>query len=103
MSSHRPLIPLLEADPELGEGLAPADLAAATRSVGVHPRTLDPGPWQPLDEQWPVPPTLGLLVLEGVVTREILFAGRTTTELPVSYTHLTLPTISRVFLWVGGG
>ena len=44
MSSHRPLIPLLEADPELGEGLAPADLAAATRSVGVHPRTLEPGP-----------------------------------------------------------
>ena len=26
VSSHRPLIPLLEADPELGEGLAPADL-----------------------------------------------------------------------------
>ena len=81
MPSHRPLISLLEADPELGEGLAPGDLAAATRSIGVHPRTLEPGPWEPLDERWPVAPTLGLLVLEGVVTREILFAGRTTTEL----------------------
>jgi CRP/FNR family cyclic AMP-dependent transcriptional regulator len=79
--SHRTLIPLLEADSELGEDLAPADREAATRTVAVHARTLDAGAWEPLDEQWPVPPMLGLLILEGVVTRDIVFAGRTTTEL----------------------
>jgi CRP/FNR family transcriptional regulator, cyclic AMP receptor protein len=81
VSSTRPLISLIEADPELGEGLTPAELNAATRAVAVHPRTLEAGPWEPLDEQWPVPPTLGLLMLHGVVTRDIVFAGRTTTEL----------------------
>jgi hypothetical protein len=82
VSSHRPPhIPLLEADPELAEGLPPGELEGATRAVVVHVRTLDPGPWEPSAEQWPVPPTLGLLMLEGVVTRDIIFAGRTTTEL----------------------
>ena len=81
MSSHRPLIPLLEADAELAEGLAGAELEGATRAMAVHAITLEPGPWEPVAEQWPVPPTLGLLVLEGVVTRDIVFAGRTTTEL----------------------
>jgi hypothetical protein len=81
VSGHRTLIPLLEADTELAEGLAGADLAGATRAVAVHAVTLDAGTWEPHLEQWPVPPTLGLLVLEGVVTRDIVFAGRTTTEL----------------------
>jgi CRP/FNR family transcriptional regulator, cyclic AMP receptor protein len=81
MSTHRTLIPLLEADTELAEGLSGAELEGATRAVAVHAVTLDPGPWEPLEEQWPVPPTLGLLLLEGVVTRDIVFAGRTTTEL----------------------
>jgi hypothetical protein len=75
------MIPLLEADPELAEGLAPAELEAAARAITLHSRTLESGPWDPHSEQWPVPPTLGLLVLEGVVTRDIVFAGRTTTEL----------------------
>ena len=77
----RALIPLLEADSELGEGLVGAELEAATRAITVHAHTLEPGAWQPLDERWPVRPALGLLVLEGVVTRDIVFAGRTTTEL----------------------
>jgi CRP/FNR family transcriptional regulator, cyclic AMP receptor protein len=81
VSSPRSLIPLLEADAELGDGLTPAELEVAVRSVAVHPQTLDPGPWDPQDEPWPVPPTLGLLVLDGVLTRDIVFAGRTTTEL----------------------
>jgi CRP/FNR family transcriptional regulator, cyclic AMP receptor protein len=81
VSSQRSLISLIDADPELGDGLAPADLEGATRTVAVHAHTLEEGPWEPLAEQWPVQPTLGLLVLEGVVTRDIVFAGRTTTEL----------------------
>jgi CRP/FNR family transcriptional regulator, cyclic AMP receptor protein len=81
VSAHRTLIPLLEADTELAEGLAGADLEGATRAVAVHAVTLAAGPWEPLEEPWPVPPILGLLILEGVVTRDIVFAGRTTTEL----------------------
>jgi CRP/FNR family transcriptional regulator, cyclic AMP receptor protein len=81
VSSPRTLIPLLEADAEFGEGLSPSELEAAVRAVVVHAQTLDAGPWDPLEEPWPVAPTLGLLVLEGVLTRDIVFAGRTTTEL----------------------
>jgi CRP/FNR family transcriptional regulator, cyclic AMP receptor protein len=77
----RSLIHLLEADSELAEGLTAAELEVAARSVVVHVQTLEPGPWDPQDEPWPVQPTLGLLVLEGVLTRDIVFAGRTTTEL----------------------
>ncbi|MEA2290825.1 MAG: family transcriptional regulator, cyclic receptor protein [Solirubrobacteraceae bacterium] len=79
--AHRSLIPLLRADPELAEGMSPAEHDAAARVVGLHGRVLDPGPWDPCAEEWPVAPTLGLLILEGVITRDILFAGRTTTEL----------------------
>jgi hypothetical protein len=81
VSSTRSLIALLEADAELGDGLATEDLRAARRAVGVHAKALETGAWAPLEEPWPVPPALGLLVLEGLVTRDIVFAGRTTTEL----------------------
>jgi CRP/FNR family transcriptional regulator, cyclic AMP receptor protein len=81
VSSARPLIPLLAADAELAEGMAGAELESATRALAVHAVTLEAGPWEPLEERWPVAPMLGLLVLEGVVTRDIVFAGRTTTEL----------------------
>jgi CRP/FNR family cyclic AMP-dependent transcriptional regulator len=81
VASHRSLIPLLEADTELGESLSSSELEAATRAIAVHTRTIEPGPWEPEEELWPVPPTLGLLILEGVLTRDIVFAGRTTTEL----------------------
>jgi CRP/FNR family transcriptional regulator, cyclic AMP receptor protein len=81
VSSARTLIPLLDADAELGEGLTPEELGAARRAVGVHVKALEVGPWAPGAEEWPVPPALGLLVLNGLVTRDIVFAGRTTTEL----------------------
>jgi hypothetical protein len=81
VSGNQSLIPVLRADPELAEGLSPAELDAAVRVVALHARALEPGPWDPEAEQWPVPPTLGLLVLQGVITRDIVFAGRTTTEL----------------------
>jgi CRP/FNR family cyclic AMP-dependent transcriptional regulator len=81
VSSHRSLISLLDADPELGEALAAPELDAARRSVAVHTVTLEAAAWHPLQQEWPVAPMLGLLVLQGVVTRDIVFAGRTTTEL----------------------
>src|SRR5919199_55640 len=81
MSTHRTVIPLLEADPELGEGLSPAEEEAAARALVAHARTLEAGPWDPHEERWPAEPAIGLLVLDGVLTRDIVFVGRTTTEL----------------------
>jgi hypothetical protein len=81
VSANRSLISLLDADPELGEGLAPGELEAAGRAVVVQSRVLEVGPWNPHTEGWPGAATVGLLVLDGVVTRDIVFAGRTTTEL----------------------
>jgi CRP/FNR family cyclic AMP-dependent transcriptional regulator len=81
VSSTRTLIPLLEADADLGEGLTADELKTARRAVGVHAKAVEVGPWEPAGEEWPVAPMLGLLVLNGLVTRDIVFAGRTTTEL----------------------
>jgi CRP/FNR family transcriptional regulator, cyclic AMP receptor protein len=81
MTGQRSTIPLLDADPELGDGLAPAEREVAGRAVVVHVRLLEAGPWDPHGQDWPGVATVGLLVLDGVVTRDIAFAGRTTTEL----------------------
>jgi CRP/FNR family cyclic AMP-dependent transcriptional regulator len=81
MSSQRSTISLLQADPELGEGLNPQERPAAERVLAVPARALDPGAWDPQEEYDDVPPVVGLLVLGGLLTRDIVFAGRTTTEL----------------------
>jgi CRP/FNR family transcriptional regulator, cyclic AMP receptor protein len=81
MTVQRSLISLLDADPELGEGLADGDLEAAERLVVVQTRKVEAGPWDPAAEDCRVAATVGLLVLEGVATRDIVFVGRTTTEL----------------------
>jgi CRP/FNR family transcriptional regulator, cyclic AMP receptor protein len=81
VSSASPVIPLLDADVDLGEGLTQDELRVARRAVGVQVKSLEAGPWDPGAEEWPAPPSLGLVVLEGLVTRDIVFAGRTTTEL----------------------
>lgn len=77
----RSSIPLLEADPDLADGLPSAERRAAARALVVQARTLAVGPWDAHDEDWAAVAPMGLLVLDGVVTRDIVFAGRTTTEL----------------------
>lgn len=81
MTSQRSTISLLEADPELGEGLNPQERPAAERVLAVPTRVLEEGPWDPREEYDDVAPVVGLLVLGGLLTRDIVFAGRTTTEL----------------------
>jgi CRP/FNR family transcriptional regulator, cyclic AMP receptor protein len=79
--ARRAPIRLLDADPELGDGLRDDQRMLATRALVVQTRSIDPGLWEPdhdLDHQRPV---AGLLVVEGLLTREIVFVGRTTTEL----------------------
>ena len=81
MSSERTTISLLQVEPELGEGLNPQELSAAERVLAVPGLTLEPGLWNPLDEFAEMPPVVGVMILDGVLTRDVVFAGRTTTEL----------------------
>jgi CRP/FNR family transcriptional regulator, cyclic AMP receptor protein len=81
MAPRRNAVRLLEADPELGEGLAPDERELAGRALLVATRTLEPGPWDPDEDRAEQRPVGGMLVLEGILTREIAFAGRHTTEL----------------------
>jgi CRP/FNR family transcriptional regulator, cyclic AMP receptor protein len=81
MSVQHATIALLDTEPELGEGLNPQEREAAARVLTVPTRVLDPGPWDPNEGLAGVAPVVGLLVVDGIVTRDLVFAGRTTTEL----------------------
>jgi len=81
MTSSRSTINLLEVDPELGEGLNPQERTAAERVLSVPVRALEVGPWDPNEEFDDIRPVVGVLLVEGMLTRDVVFAGRTTTEL----------------------
>jgi CRP/FNR family transcriptional regulator, cyclic AMP receptor protein len=81
MSTQRITINLLDVEPELAEGLNPQERAAAARVLAVPSHVLEPGTWDPHAEMGDVYPVVGLLLVDGMVTRDLLFAGRTTTEL----------------------
>jgi hypothetical protein len=73
-------ISLFDADPELVAGVPDEDRATAHRSLIVPSMALEPGPWTP-PQELPFGLVVGLLVLTGVVSREIVLAGRRTAEL----------------------
>jgi CRP/FNR family cyclic AMP-dependent transcriptional regulator len=81
MSAQRTTIHLLEVEPELGDGLNPHERAAAARVLAVPSHVLAPGPWDPHEELGDVYPVVGILLVDGMLTRDLVFAGRTTTEL----------------------
>jgi len=81
MSSQRNTINLLDVEPDLGEGLNPQERAAAARVLAVPSHALEPGPWEPERDLGEIYPVVGFLIVDGMVTRDLLFAGRTTTEL----------------------
>jgi CRP/FNR family transcriptional regulator, cyclic AMP receptor protein len=81
MSTPRTTINLLDVEPELGDGLNPQERAAAARVLAVPSQTLEPGEWDPHEELGDVYPVVGFLLVDGMVTRDLVFAGRTTTEL----------------------
>jgi CRP-like cAMP-binding protein len=81
--SHRPdVAPVLEEDPELGERLPADEFDAAQRALLARVVSVDAGPWHP-ERAWTEEehPALGLLVLDGIITRQISVAGRPSTEL----------------------
>ena len=82
MSSQRNTVNLLDVEPDLGEGLDPQERAAAgARAGGALACAQAPGRGIRTPELGDVYPVVGLLIIDGMVTRDLLFAGRTTTEL----------------------
>jgi hypothetical protein len=80
--SRNDIVPVLDADPELGEHLSPEEFAAAREALLARTVTVEHGAWHPtqtftIDNH----PTLGLLMLDGLMTRQLTLAGRPSTEL----------------------
>ena len=81
-TAQRSLISVLDADPELGAGLAgdARDLARRHAVAAVH--ALPTGPLEfPTPDDDNGAPAVGLLVLDGLITRDVELARRSTTEL----------------------
>ena len=72
---------LLEEDPDLGQHLEPAAAAPARRIVVARACRLAKGLWDPTAEPLPAKPHLGLLVLDGLLTRRVVVGGRRSAEL----------------------
>lgn len=71
-------IALLQADPDLADGLHPQEAAVARREIVTRSIRTDRGAWRP-------PPRhemdFGLLIVRGVIAREVVLAGIGCTEL----------------------
>lgn len=78
---QRPRILLLEADADLGNLLDPAALQRARSELTVSWAPLDTGPWDVARLRGASVGNAGLLVLSGVVAREVVLAGDVSTEL----------------------
>jgi hypothetical protein len=74
-------IRLLEADPELGTLLAPARRAEAERDLIVRTHRLSVGPWDVSRLSGASADHVGLLVLDGVLARELVVADHVSAEL----------------------
>jgi CRP/FNR family cyclic AMP-dependent transcriptional regulator len=72
---------LLEADPELGALLSPARRAQAERELLVSTHRLSLGPWDVTRLSGAKADHVGLLVLDGVLSRELVVADQVSTEL----------------------
>lgn len=72
---------LLELDPELGDALPAAGFSAARDKVLVRVETFRVGPWKPRLAGRAPRPGLAVLVIDGLLVREIESAGRVSAEL----------------------
>jgi CRP/FNR family cyclic AMP-dependent transcriptional regulator len=72
---------LLELDPDLGMLLPEDRLAQARRDLPVAVHVLDTGPWEVERLSGTSPEHIGLLVLDGVLAREVLVSDTISTEL----------------------
>src|SRR5919198_6001028 len=75
------MIRLLEADPELGALLSPPRRAEAERDLVVRTHRLSVGPWDVSRLSGASGDHVGLLVLDGVLSRELVVADHVSAEL----------------------
>jgi CRP/FNR family cyclic AMP-dependent transcriptional regulator len=74
-------IRLLEAQPDLAEGLAGDELAQARRHVVALLDNVEPGPWE-LGGRYKLDPAFfGLLVVDGTIAHDVELGGRRCSEL----------------------
>lgn len=71
---------LLDADPDLGARLPDPELAVARRYLRARVEVVEPGPWEPAVVDGGAG-QLGLLVLDGVLVRDVSVRGRCCAEL----------------------
>src|SRR3954462_1252019 len=74
-------IRLLEAQPDLAEGLSPEDEADARRHVVAVLEDVSAGTWEPGSRHALDPAFIGLLVIEGTLSRDVELGGRRCSEL----------------------
>jgi CRP/FNR family cyclic AMP-dependent transcriptional regulator len=74
-------IRLLEAQPDLAEGLSPEDEAQARKHVVALLDGVDTGPWEPGARYSIDPAFLGLMVIDGMIARDVELGGRRCSEL----------------------
>jgi CRP/FNR family cyclic AMP-dependent transcriptional regulator len=74
------VVRLLDIDPELASRLREDDRAEARERLTLRTTTVNAGTWALSDED-PRTHPFGLVVIEGVLQREILLAGRSTLQL----------------------
>lgn len=75
----REYVRLLEVDPVLKEAVPREDLEVAGKRLLARCATADPGPWD--ETQFHDPGSLGLLVVEGLLTRDVEISGTPSREL----------------------
>jgi hypothetical protein len=79
--TERQLTPLLDLDPDLGQLIGDERRAAARAELQVRVHRLGTGVWDVSRLEEASPEHFGLLMLEGVVAREILVSDTVSTEL----------------------
>src|SRR5436305_6853826 len=72
---------LLEAQPDLGEGLSPQDEAEARRHVVAVLEDVPAGNWDPRTTYALDPAFMGLLLVDGMLSRDVELGGRRCSEL----------------------
>lgn len=81
MAAGNAFVRVLEEDPELASGLDPTSLQLATRHAIAAVETIAPGTWEPGFPADGGGGSLGLLVLDGLLMRDVAIAQATCTEL----------------------
>src|ERR687895_1256985 len=74
-------VALLDADPDLGRLMSPEQLEQARRHLKVRQHVVEPGPWEGERLREAGPEHVGLLVLDGLMTRELVLSDNVSAEL----------------------